>query len=90
MFSSKSVAFIYEAFVWVIGKGVHDFLPSKYIRASNWVYQPNVRFTNPAKYEEKALAEHRILKAIDRKCEIQNANDFSALKKLENKNFLKI
>jgi len=87
MFSSKNVAFVCEDFVCIMGKGVHDVLPSKYVRALNWVYQPNVRFTNPAKYEEKALVEHRILEAINRKCKIQNASNFSALKKLENKNF---
>lgn len=90
MFSSISVTFICEDCVCLIGKGANDILPSKYILASNWVYPPKVRFTNLAKYEEGALGEHRILETRNRKCAVQNASDFSALKVSENKNFLKI
>jgi len=60
-----------EEFVWVIGKGVHDMLNGKYVRGSNWVYQPNVRFPNPKKYEEKRQREIKLEQVIKKRCDIK-------------------
>lgn len=56
--------------VWIIGKGLHDILGTKYARCSNWIYQPNVRFKNPEKYEEKRRRELELEKAIRQRCQI--------------------
>jgi hypothetical protein len=50
--------------VWIIGKGVHDLIRGKYATGNNWVYQPNVRFLDPKKYQEKRYKELELQKAV--------------------------
>lgn len=60
-----------EESVWIIGKGVHDFLWGKYIRDSNWIYQPNARFKKNSKwYNLKKQRESELLEVIKQKCQI--------------------
>jgi len=60
-----------EESVWIIGKGVHDFLWGKYIRDSNWIYQPNAQFKKNSKgYNLKKQRESGLLEAIKQKCQI--------------------
>jgi len=59
-----------QDFVWIVGKGVHETLEGKYIRGSNWVYQPNARFNNETFYEVKRKREFELQRAIRRRCKI--------------------
>ncbi len=54
--------------VWIIGKGLHDILSGEYVRASNWIYQPNVRFSDSQKYTEKNQREETLIKEIRKVC----------------------
>lgn len=54
--------------VWIIGKGLHDLLKGKYVGESNWIYQPNARFSNKDKFEEKKMRKTKLKEAIKQCC----------------------
>jgi len=56
--------------VWMIGKGLHDLLNSRYTLGSNWVYQPNARFKDYKKYTEKENRMLKLKEAIKQCCQI--------------------
>ena len=55
-----------EECVWIIGKKVHDNLWGKYVRGSNWIYQPNAFFRNAKYYEEKKKRGLQLKNAIEK------------------------
>ena len=54
--------------VWIIGKDLRDLLEGKYTRGSNWIYQPNARFSNKEKFKEKKMRKTKLTEAIRQCC----------------------